>query len=108
MRLIQYLQCDGFRPCGACRTEKRKSRTCEYSEKPDKNAASLQEDDDNRDTRRSHSSTPDPLDPTFYGEVVALNHITGSVAQSIRVGSQFSSMYHRLALTHVIDEVSEC
>lgn len=39
----ENLQCDGANPCHACRTEKRRSRTCEYSDKAKEIAAAREE-----------------------------------------------------------------
>ena len=98
------LQCDGARPCGACRSEKRKSRACEYSEKAQGIAAAREEGEAKRRDRDSRSVASDGSDQ--YTDQAQPQDVLECPAQSSTTGTKPLALMNRpVLLCGVIEEV---
>ena len=102
-------QCDGAEPCGACRSEKRKSRTCEYSEKAKGIAAARQESEMMKMFRRQSTSV-DSEDSDYYHEhhpQDVPSHVSSPRHRAVYVSTSSWLMHQRISLGGVVNEVNQ-
>lgn len=92
------MQCDGAEPCGACRSEKRKSRTCEYSDKAKGIAAAREEG-----VKRRKRDGPDTVG-TDEPENGQISNGCQSISSALTLGPT-ALMHRRISLFGVVDEV---
>jgi len=104
--ILNFPQCDRAIPCGSCRSEKRKPRTCEYSEKAQGIARARQEAVAQQAYRHASGSTdPDVSDPRDHQVPNAVSHPSEPRQRASYTLNSPGLIHKGLSLYKVVDEV---